>query len=89
MNLKSTLLLLLSALVLASAPGCNFFRKSKKPKPNPNIAADVETGFQERWMERRVGELTAGGMDAPTAREQAAAEFRQTFPHLRINAPAK
>lgn len=85
MNLKSTLLLLLSALVLASAPGCNFFRKSKKPKPNPNIAADVETGFQERWMERRVGELTAGGADAVSAREQAAAEFRQTFPHLRIN----
>ena len=85
MNLKSTLLLLVSAVVLASAPGCNFFRKSKKPKPNPHIAVQVETEFKDRWMDRRLGELTAGGVDATTAREQAEAEFRRTYPHLRIN----
>jgi hypothetical protein len=61
MNLKSTLLLLFSAVVLASAPGCHFFHRSKKPKPNPNIAEDVETNFKARWMEKRVGELTAAG----------------------------
>ncbi|HYD83474.1 MAG TPA: hypothetical protein VEA63_05465, partial [Opitutus sp.] len=80
---KSSLLLCLCAVVLASAPGCNVFRKSKKPKANPNIAAEVETNFRERWMERRVAELTAQGTDPAAAREQAAIDFREKFPHLK------
>jgi hypothetical protein len=89
MNLKSSLLLCLCAAVLASAPGCNLFRKSKKPKANPNIAVEVETGFRERWVERRVAELTAQGVDPATAREQADVDFREKFPHLKTVSGAK
>ncbi|HWL16623.1 MAG TPA: hypothetical protein VNR00_13530 [Opitutus sp.] len=82
MKLKSTLLLALGVLVLMPATGCNLFRKSKKPKENPNIAADVETNFRERWMDRRVAELTAQGVETAAAHEQATIEFREKFPHL-------
>lgn len=84
MKLKSLLISCLAALILGSASGCNFFRKSKRPKPNPHIAAEVETGFRQRWVDRRATELTTAGTDAAAAQEQAAAEFREKFPHLRI-----
>jgi hypothetical protein len=83
MKVKPTVLLCLSAAVLASVSGCNLFRKSKKPKENPAIASDTEANFRERWMERRVPELTAQGADAATARQQAEKEFAEKFPYIK------
>ncbi|HRP03364.1 MAG TPA: hypothetical protein PLV87_00485 [Opitutaceae bacterium] len=59
-------------------PGCIF---SKKPKPNPDIAAEVEETFKQRWIARRMGELIAGGQvtDGRTAREQAVKEFAEKY----------
>ena len=65
------LLLLFTLPILAVAPGCF---GSKKPKPNPNIAAETEESFRQRWVARRIAELQAGP-DAPDgrkAREMAA-----------------
>lgn len=82
MKLKSTILLCLAASVLCTASGCNLFRKSKKPKANPAIASELEADFQQRFVDRRVAELTAGGMDATAAGAQAHAEFAERYPHL-------
>lgn len=83
MNQKLLLTLCLAAFVFASASGCSFFRKSKKPKENPNIAAEVEAGFRDRWIERRVAELGAQGVDPQAAQAQAVAEFNHRYPYLR------
>lgn len=83
MKLKPTLLVCLSAAMVASVTGCHFFKKSKKPKENPAIAADTEANFRERWLERRVPELTAQGTDAATARQQAEREFQEKFPYIK------
>lgn len=82
MKLKSSLVLGLAAFVLVGGSGCHFFRKSKKPK-DPAIAADVETNFRQRWVERRTAELTAQGTEALAARQQAEAEFHEKFPYLK------
>jgi len=54
---------------------------SKKPKPNPAIAADVEEAFKQRWVARRIGELSASGeaADGRKAREQALREFAEKY----------
>jgi hypothetical protein len=82
MMLKSTLLVCLAALVLGSASGCNLFRKSKKPKQNPAIAAELETDFRQRWIDRRTAELGAQGVENPVAGQQAAKEFSEKFPYI-------
>jgi hypothetical protein len=80
MKLKFTLLL---AIALATATtGCQLFSRSKKPKANPAIAADVEANFERRWIERRTTELTGAGTDAAAAKTQAESEFREKFPYL-------
>ncbi|MBE7538099.1 MAG: hypothetical protein HS122_06780 [Opitutaceae bacterium] len=73
------LLLLFIAIPLTFlTPGCLF---SKKSKPNPNIAEEVEETFKQRWIARRMGELTAGGQvtDGRAAREQAVREFAEKY----------
>lgn len=82
MMFKSTTLICLAALVLGSASGCNLFRKSKKPKQNPAIAAELETDFRQRWIDRRAAELTAQGLEAPAAGQQATKEFSEKFPYI-------
>jgi outer membrane murein-binding lipoprotein Lpp len=75
--------LLVSALVVAFAltAGCNMFsKKSARPKESSAIASDVEATFRRRWMDKRVGELTAQGATAEAARAQADAEFREKYP---------
>jgi hypothetical protein len=83
MKLKPSLLLFLATLILASSTGCNLFRKNKKPKENPAIASEVEETFRKRWLDRRIPELTATGMDAATARSQAETEFHQQYPYIK------
>jgi hypothetical protein len=82
MMFKSTTLICLAMLVLGSASGCNLFRKSKKPKQNPAIAAELETDFRQRWIDRRAAELTAQGMEGPAAGEQAVKDFSERFPYV-------
>lgn len=82
MKLKSTILLCLAVLVLGAASGCNLFRKSKKPKQNPAIAAELETSYRQRWLDRRAAELATQGVEAAAAREQAEKEFHEKFPYL-------
>jgi hypothetical protein len=81
--MKHLFLACLAGLVLLASPGCHWFRKSKKPKENPAIASEVETDFRNRWMDRRVAELTAAGTDAAAARAQAAREFHERYPYVK------
>ena len=83
MKLKSSLSIFLLTLLVVFSTGCNLFRKNKKPKENPNIAAQVETDFRERWVDRRVEELGGTGVDAATARAQALNEFQERYPYIR------
>lgn len=69
------------ALLILSGAGC-FWRKSK---PNPPIATEVEEGFKERWVAKRVGELIASGA-APNgleARRMALQEFKEKYEYTR------
>ena len=83
MKLKSSLPIFLLTLLVVFSTGCNLFRKNKKPKENPNIAAQVEADFRERWVDRRVEELGATGGDAATAHAQALNEFQERYPYIR------
>ncbi len=71
--------LLLLVLALAGSGGCVFSKKAAKPKENSAISSEVETEFRQRWMDKRVSDLVAQGTPAPTAREQAAAEFKEKY----------
>jgi hypothetical protein len=83
MKLKHLSFLVLSAGVLLGSTGCHLFGKSKKPKANAAIAASVDADFRQRWVERRVIELTGQGKDAVTARSTAEAEFREKYAYLK------
>ncbi len=85
MKLLRTFLPVLVIIVLTSANGCSVFKKSKKPKENPAIAAETEGDLRQRWIERRTAELVAQGTAAEAAREKAAAEFRDAYPYIRSN----
>lgn len=74
------LLLPLLALSLLCLTGCGLFsKKGKGPKESSAIAADVEETFRRRWVDKRVGELAAQGIEAGAARTQAEGEFREKY----------
>lgn len=78
MNRIPLLLLATLCVGLFTSAGCLW---SKKPKQNPSIAADVEESFKQRWIARRMAELSASG-EAPegrAAREQATREFAEKY----------
>lgn len=82
---KHLLLSLLTAAILFSS-GCALFRSSaakQRAKKNAEIAADVEESFRQRWVDKRLAELTAQGVAAEAARTQAEAEFRERFSYTR------
>lgn len=83
MKLKPTLLLFVIAALAVAGSGCSFLKKSKKPKQSTELASEVEGDFRQRWVEKRVAELTATGIDAVAARTQAEAEFPEKFPYIR------
>jgi hypothetical protein len=58
-------------------------KRSKEPKENPAIAASVEAEFKQRWVTHRISELTATGVDAATAQQQAENEFRDRYVYLK------
>jgi hypothetical protein len=77
MKYRSFLLLL--SVVLAGG-GC--FHRT--PKPNPNIATEVEEQFKQRWIAKRMAELQANGVTDPRlARLQAAEEFRKKYEYMK------
>jgi len=68
---------LLSGIVLLG--GC--LHRSKAP--SPEIAADVEESFKQRWIAKRMNELQASGVsDAREARRQASEEFRKKYEYI-------
>jgi hypothetical protein len=83
MKLKQSLFLGLTLLVLSFSTGCHMFGKSKVRKEDPAIASGVEADFKHRWMDHRIAELTATGLDATAARQQAETEFRDKYAYLK------
>jgi hypothetical protein len=69
-------LALSTAIVLA---GCLFSKKTAKPKEDPPIAAGVEASLKQRWVEKRISELTASGVAPAAAKAQAEEEFRVRY----------
>jgi len=56
------------------------FGCSNKPKPDPRIATEVEESFKQRWIAKRISELTQAGVnDAREARRRATEEFKQKY----------
>ena len=76
-----TRLLFLTLLVTSAllSSGCLFSKKSRTPKESTAISSEVEEGFRQRWVDQRTSQLVAQGTAAPTARTQAAGEFRERF----------
>jgi hypothetical protein len=70
-------LLALSALALCG--GCLFPKNFSKEKTDRHVSASMEKEFQQRWMEKRVGDLTAQGLTPDAARTQAAAEYQVKY----------
>jgi hypothetical protein len=69
----------LSCLAIAMCSGCFHSKKDAKPKESTAIASEVEAGFKQRFMDKRVGELTAQGLAPEAARAQANGEFRDKY----------
>lgn len=76
--MKRVFLSLLAMTALLSS-GCLFSRKSRQPKETGAIATDVEREFKQRWLARRVSELSTQGVTGPAAQQQAEQEFVQKF----------
>ena len=76
---KPSLLTVVLLAVLASSTGCSFFKKSNRPKASSAISSEVEATFRQRWVDKRVGELTAQGVAADAARQQASREFHERY----------
>jgi len=69
--------------VLALCGGCLFPKNFSKEKKNPHVSGDMEKEFQQRWIEKRVGDLTAQGMSPETAHAQAVAEYDAKYSYTR------
>ena len=65
--------------VLALCGGCLFPKNFSKEKKDSHVSADMEKEFRQRWMEKRVGDLTAQGLSPAAAQAQAAAEFNAKY----------
>lgn len=76
MKHRSFLLLFASILVFS---GCSHFKKDRKPKENPAIAADTDENFHRRFVEKRSAELVAQGGLATAAQVQAEEEFKARY----------
>jgi hypothetical protein len=76
---KPTLTAALVVVVLALSTGCVFSKKKDRSQEGSAISSEVEATFRQRWLEKRVAELTAQGIAADAARTQAAQEFRERY----------
>lgn len=81
----------LCAALLASS-GCHLFSKKKNPaapKESKTLAADDEKDFMQRWIDKRASDLVSQGTPAKAAHDQAVAEFKATFTHLKAAQPSR
>lgn len=83
--MTKALFLSLTLLPVILLTGC-FTKKSQRAKESSAIAADVEESFRQRWVGKRVTELTAQGTAADAAKTQAEAEFREKFVYTKVGA---
>jgi hypothetical protein len=81
-------LFILTAALTVAGTACHSL-KSKAPKDNPNVAIEVEATFKQRWIDKRVAELSAAGTDATTAHTQAENDFHVAYPYVRAADPGK
>ncbi len=68
------------------------FSKKKNPsapKESKTLASDDEKDFMQRWIDKRANDLVAQGLAAKAAHDQAVAEFKATFTHLKAAQQAK
>ena len=78
--------------VLLSSSGCHLFSKKKNPpapKESKTLASDDEKDFMQRWIDKRTSDLVAQGTPAKAAHDQAVAEFKATYTHLKVSQQAK
>jgi hypothetical protein len=81
----------LCAALLAGS-GCNLFSKKKNPaapKESKTLAVDDEKDFMQRWIDKRTSDLVSQGTPANAAHDQAVAEFKATFTHLKVTQQSK
>lgn len=78
-SIRLPLTVLSLSLVVAATGGCFHWGKNAKPKESSAIASEVEAGFKQRFMDKRVGELTAQGLAPDAARAKATDEFRVKY----------
>jgi hypothetical protein len=78
-SMKKVFLAATLVALLPLAGGCSLFSKKPRAKESTAIAGEVEATFRQRWMDKRVGELTAQGMPAEAARVQAGREFDERY----------
>jgi hypothetical protein len=66
---------------LLTGTSCHLFSKKKPaaPKPDPNVARDVEKDFMQRWIEKRTFDLVSQGKSPSAARAQSVAEFKAQY----------
>lgn len=78
---------LFGALVITA--GCHLFHHRQKAAPELPPAAGVESEFRDRWIDRRVHDLTAANpnLTEADARQTAEAEFAKQFPYVSLPAP--
>lgn len=78
--------------VLLSSSGCHLFSKKKNPaapKESKTLASDDEKDFMQRWIDKRTSDLVSQGTPAKAAHDQAVAEFKATYTHLKVSQQAK
>jgi hypothetical protein len=82
MTTRCLALLLAFVILPAALSGC---LGSKKTKESPHPAAELEEGFKERWVTKRVGELLQAGTapDGLQARRIALQEFKERYEYVR------
>jgi 1,2-phenylacetyl-CoA epoxidase catalytic subunit len=68
----------LLALILLACSGCVFSKKTRRV-PESAPATEVEQEFRQRFVAKRTAELTAKGLSAPAAQEQARREFNEKY----------
>jgi hypothetical protein len=69
--------------VLALCGGCLFPKNFSKNKKDKHVSATMEAEFKQRWLEKRVGDLTTQGMAPDTAHAQALAEYNTKYSYTR------
>ncbi len=73
---------LLTLILLLGAAGCHGFMHRHKHETMNAPSADVAHEFRQRWIAKRVSDLTAGGMSAPAAQTQAEDEYAKKYTYL-------